>query len=166
MVLGSHSHLCQKPWESLTRWWEPHLPTDPNGVRLPILSQLWVSVLLLQQQQRAYWLCFSSVGFRVSSSLLSLFVRAGRLSSELWSLIGSKCYLPIVGVPNSEPGNAQRLTEMTNKVPWKTLRGGFLPSEVTIARWGRGWEEHFQTGPVRCKVALFWEAFWEHEHRT
>ena len=42
-------------------------------------------------------LCFSSVGFRVSTSLLSLFVRAGRLSSELWSLKVSTCYLLTAG---------------------------------------------------------------------
>lgn len=57
---------------------------------------LFSAILLLQQQQRADWLCFSSVGFRVSSSLLSLFVRAGRLSSELWSdrfqMLSSDCW--------------------------------------------------------------------------
>ena len=127
MVLGSHSHLCQKPWESLTRWWEPHLPTDPNGVKLPILSQLWVSVLLLQQQQRAYWLCFSSVGFRVSSSLLSLFVRAGRLSSELWSLIGSKCYLPIVGGSQFRARKCTEVNRDDQEGPLEDTQGWFPP---------------------------------------
>ena len=88
--------ICQKPWKSLRSWWEPHLPTDPNGVRLPLLSHCGER-FATSATAEGDWLSFSSVGFRVSTSLLSLFVRAGRLSSELWSLKVSKCYLLTAG---------------------------------------------------------------------
>jgi hypothetical protein len=70
------------------------LPVDPNGIRLPILSHLWVSILLIQ----ADWSCFSSVGLRASPSLLSILVKLGAFPmtySPWWALpvpLSSNCW--------------------------------------------------------------------------